>query len=86
MSYSFSVTATTKVEATGKIREEFDAVVAAQPVHAADKEVSVVAAQTLVRQLAEPQIHEEIYVVMCGSLAGQHANLTINTSLRGKSS
>ena len=39
-----------------------DAVVVAQPSHAADKEAAVVAAQTLVRLLAEPHEGTEIYV------------------------
>ena len=90
MSYSFSVTADTKAEATGKIREQFDAVVVAQPSHAADKEAAVVAAQTLVRLLAEPHEGDEIYVSMSGSLDWihdvpeefLHANVSISTSLR----
>lgn len=93
MSYSFSVTADNKVDATRQIREQFDAVVVAQPSHAADKEAAVVAAQTLVRLLAEPHDGDEIYVSMNGSLGWKHdvpeefihANVTINTSLRNKS-
>ena len=92
MSYSFSITASNKVDATAKIREQFDAVVASQPSHAADKEAAVVAAQTLVRLLAEPQESDEIYVSMAGSLGWRnapeefiHANLSINASLRTKS-
>ena len=93
MSYSFSVTADTKAEATGKIREQFDAVVVAQPPHAADKEAAVVAAQTLVRLLAEPHEGDEIYVGMSGSLGWKHdvpeeflsADIRINVSLRNKS-
>lgn len=93
MSYSFSVTADTKAEATGKIREQFDTIVATQPSHVADKEAAVVAAQTLVRLLAEPHDGDEIYVSMSGSLGWKHdvpeeflhANVTINTSLRNKS-
>lgn len=92
MSYSFSITADTKAEATGKIRDQFDAVVVAQPSHAADKEAAVVAAQALVRLLAEPHDGDEIYVSMNGSLGWKHdvpeeflhANVTINTSLRNK--
>lgn len=93
MSYSFSVTADTKTDATRQIREQFDAVVVAQPSHAADKEAAVVAAQTLVRLLAEPRAGDEIYVSMNGSLGWKHdfpeevlhANVTINASLRNKS-
>lgn len=92
MSYSFSVTADNKMDATRQIREQFDAVVVAQPSHAADKEAAVVAAQTLVRLLAEPHDGDEIHVNMSGSLGWQHdspeeflhANVTISTSLRNK--
>lgn len=72
MSYSFSVTAGTKMDATGQIREQFDAIVASQPRHAADKEAAVVAAQTLVRLLDEPSEGDEIYVNMSGSLGWRH--------------
>jgi hypothetical protein len=93
MSYSFSVAADTKVDASQQIREQFDAVVVAQPSHAADKEAAVVAAQTLVRLLAEPHEGDEIYVSMNGSLGWRHdapdeflhANVTINASVRKKS-
>lgn len=92
MSYSFSVTADTKEDATRKIREQFDAVVVAQPSHAADKEAVVVAAQTFVRLLAEPHAGDEIYVNICGSLSWRHdvpeeflgADTSINASLRNK--
>lgn len=92
MSYSFVVTADNKVDATRQIREHFDHVVEVQPSHAADKEAAVVAAQTLVRLLAEPDESEEILVIMSGSLGWVndspekflHANVSINTSLRSK--
>jgi hypothetical protein len=93
MSYSFSVTADTKEDATRQIREQFDIVVASQPSHAADKEAAVVAAQTLVRLLAEPHEGDEIYVTMYGSLGWRNdapdeflsAGLTIGASVRNKS-
>lgn len=92
MSYSFSVSADSKEDATGKIREQFDAVVVNQPSHAADKEAAVVAAQSLVRLLVDPKDGEEIYVSMNGSLGWHsadpsqilHANVNINTSVRAK--
>lgn len=92
MSYSFSVTASNKTDATRQIREQFDAVVASQPVHAADREAAVVAAQNLVRALAEPTEGDEIYVNMNGSLGWRqgapseflHASVTVNASLRNK--
>ena len=95
MSYSFSVTADTMDDATRQIREQFDAVVAAQPSHAADKEAAVVAAQTLVRLLDVSGDGEEIYVSMSGSLGWNHdnhdnpekfihASVTINASMRAK--
>lgn len=92
MSYSFSIAASTKADAARQIREQFDAVVATQPSHTADKEAAVVAAQTLVRLLAEPHEGDEIYVSMNGSLGWNHdvpeeflhANVTIATELRNK--
>ena len=93
MSYSFSVTADTKEDATRQIREQFDNVVASQPSHAADKEAAIVAGQTFVRLLTEPSTDDEIYVSMYGSLGWRHdttpteflsASLTINASLRSK--
>lgn len=93
MSYSFSITADTKADATRQIREQFDAVVVAQPSHEADKEAAVVAAQAFVRLLAEPHEGDEICVNMYGSLSWRHdvpeeflsASVTINASLRNKS-
>lgn len=91
MSYSFSVTADTKEDATRQIRERFDEVVVAQPSHTADKGAAVVAAQILVRVLADPQDGAEIFVNMYGSLSWRaadvftSASLTINASLRDKS-
>ena len=93
MSYSFLITADTKEEATGKIRDQFDAVVASQPIHAADKEAAVIAAQAFVRILADPHEGDEIYVNVYGSLGWRYdspdeflsAGLTINASLRNKS-
>jgi len=92
MSYSFTVVADSKEEATRQIREQFDAIVVSQPSHVADKEAAVVAAQILVRLLADPHEGDEIYVNMYGSLGWRsdvpeeflHANLSINTSLRNK--
>ncbi len=93
MSYSFSITANSKTDATRQIREQFDAVVVAQPPHAADREAAVVAAQTLVRLLADPSEGDEICVSINGSLSWTHgdpnrfvgANLSVYTSLRTKS-
>jgi hypothetical protein len=93
MSYSFSITADTKEDATRQIREQFDAVVISQPSHAADKEAAVVAAQSFVRLLADPGEGLEIYVSMYGSLGWRNdtpdeflsASLTVNASLRNKS-
>jgi hypothetical protein len=93
MSYSFSVTSDTKADACGKIREQFDAVVVAQPYHAADKEAAVVAAQAMVRILDDPSDGHEIHVSMHGSLSWRYdvpekyinASVGISVSLRAKS-
>jgi hypothetical protein len=94
MSYSFTVAADTKDEAIRRIREKFDAIVKAQPSHASDREAAVVAAQTLVRLLAEPAEDDEVYVIMNGSLSWNadapneflNAGLGVNVMLRKKSS
>lgn len=89
MSYSFTVAADTKLDANRQIREQFHAVVVAQPNHAADQEAAVVAGQSLVTLLAAPREGEEICVNMSGSLSWQHdefrsASLSVNAWLRTK--
>jgi hypothetical protein len=95
MSYSFSVTASTKEEVTRQIREQFDAVALSQPEHLLDKEAVVESAQRLVRILDEPSDTTEIYVSVYGSLgwnwSGTPENrkytsvgATVNAVLRSK--
>lgn len=97
MSYSFSVTADTKAEAIGKISQQFDAVVAAQPSHAADKDAAVAAAKTFIGLLGDPHDGDEVNVSMSGSLGWKHdpsfppipeeflhASVNIHASLRNK--
>jgi hypothetical protein len=92
MSYSFLVSASTKEDATRQIREQFDTVVLSQPVHVADKEAAVVATQTLVRLLADPNEGDEIFVSVHGSLSWEgadpkeflSANLGVSVSRRAK--
>jgi hypothetical protein len=92
MSYSFTIVATTKEDATRQIREQFDAVVAAQPSHEVDKEAVVVAAQSFVRSLAEPHDGDEIYIAINGSVGWINddpkeflsVGTTISVSLRNK--
>jgi hypothetical protein len=92
MSYSFSFTAASAHEATRQIREEFDTIVASQPSHTADKEAVIVAAQALVRLLAEPSENEELLVAVHGSLSWNYdspekftaAGASIGVSLRQK--
>lgn len=95
MSYSFMITADTKVDVTGKIREHLDAIAATQLAHKVDKETVMVAAENLVRLLEDPKQGEEIYLMIYGSLTwGREAgegpcefksvSATINASLRPK--
>lgn len=89
MSYSFSIRASNKIYATNQIREQFDAVVAGQPHHAAEKEAVVVAAQEMIRLLGDPAEGQEILISMNGSVGWSndapekllHANASINTSI-----
>lgn len=94
MSYSFQVAGDSKESVTGQIRTQFDSLLKSQPIHAADKEAAVVAAQALVRILADPGENEEILVNVHGSLNWRHdmpeelkflsASLAVNVLVRNK--
>jgi flavorubredoxin len=76
MSYSFSVTASTKAEAKLKISESFDAVVVGQPSHEADRIAVVNCGRAFVDLLEAPNESEEIYVSVYGSLGWRHSDST----------
>lgn len=92
MSYSFSVTASSKAEAKQKIAESFDNVVIGQPSHSADRDAAVAAGSAMVDILNDPADGQEIYVNMYGSLSWVFdqpnsftgAGMTVNASLRAK--
>jgi hypothetical protein len=68
MSYSFSVTADTKVEAKEKIAAELERVASDQPVHATDRAAAQAAAESFVDLLSEPAEGQTIVVNVNGSL------------------
>lgn len=71
MSYSFSVTAESKVEAKEKIAGQFDTIIAAQPVHAADRASAQAAADAFVDVLKDPAENEQIAVTVNGYVSWQ---------------
>jgi hypothetical protein len=82
MSYSFTVSGTSKADAVAKVAAEFEHVVAAQPVHAADKDAAVAAATAFVVLLQEPAENEFIAVNVYGSLSWQDCSDTALTVFR----
>lgn len=66
MSYSFSVTAATKAEAKEKIAEEFDKVLASQPVHQVDRATTQAAAEAFVDMLVDPNEDQQVSVSVNG--------------------
>jgi hypothetical protein len=80
MSYSFAVSGTSKADAVAKVADEFEQVVAAQAVHAADKDAAVAAATAFVGLLQEPAENEVIAVSVYGSLSWQDYSDTAPTA------
>lgn len=68
MSYGFNFRAATKADAVAALAPKFDEVVAAQPVHAADRDIAIGAATAFINTLAEPGDGEEVSVSVSGSL------------------
>ena len=66
MSYSFNVSAATKAAAVEKVVAELDKVVAAQPVHAADRAQAQATAEAFVNIVPDPKEDQEIYVSVSG--------------------
>lgn len=92
MSYSFSVTASTKDDAKQKIAEQFAQVAKNQPCHAADEAAAVAAGGAFVDLLTDIPDGHEIYVAIYGSLGWNHdapdkywsAGVSISANLRAK--
>ena len=68
MSYSFSVRGTTKANVMEKAAAEFDKVVAAQPIHSADRAHAQSAVAGLVSVLPDGNDKQDIYVSVSGSV------------------
>lgn len=90
MSYSFSVTATSKAEAKEKIAAQFDTILASQPVHAADRASAQAAAGAFVDVLKDPAADEEIGVGVSGYVSWRAegeftgANVSVSAGIRAK--
>lgn len=92
VSYSFSVSASTKDEAKKLIAEQFALVVKSQPSHAADEPTAIAAGNAFVDLMDDVPEGQEIYVSMYGSLGWNHdapgkflsANVSVSANLRKK--
>jgi hypothetical protein len=88
MSYSFSVRAATKAEASLKVAAELATVVASQPVHAADQAAAQMTADSFILVVREDET-QDIGVSVNGSLWGtdggiNQASVSISVSLVAK--
>lgn len=90
MSYSFSVQADNKSDASAKVGIELAKVVENQPSHAADINAAQNAADSLLAVLVDPTDGEQIGVSMSGSLSWRDANvftsgsINVSASVRAK--
>lgn len=90
MSYSFNVTASSKVEAKEKVAAEFDTILASQPVHAADRASAQAAADAFVDLVKEPGEGEEIAVTVNGYVSWRDegeftgASVGVSANVRAK--
>lgn len=91
MSYSFSITAATKAEAKEKTIKEWDNIVAAQPIHAADRGSGQAHAEGSIDALSDPDSTQQISLSAYGSVSYRADNSiiavggTVNASLVSKS-
>ncbi len=90
MSYSFSARGRTKEEAIAAVAAELDKVVAAQPIHAADRDQALATATAFVNVLPENG-EKDVYVSVSGSVGWEgtypdshviaNASISANASL-----
>lgn len=86
MSYSFSVNGNSTAEAVTKAKEQFDAVVTSQPVHATDRDLVVAGIEGAAALFAEPSDAQSLFLSVYGSIyksdAGvQQVGLNISAQL-----
>lgn len=81
MSYSFSVTADTKDEASEKVEAELDVVVSAQAVHTADRQAVQDTVKAFLAVLRDLKDNEHVYVYVSGSLAWQDGDVFVGASV-----
>jgi hypothetical protein len=72
MSYSFTVSGSTKDEAKQAVVAKFDEVVAGQSVHATDREQAIAAANAFIDMIDNPSDGEKINVSVNGSIGGSN--------------
>jgi hypothetical protein len=90
MSYSFSITASSKDDAIGKVDAEFDKVVDSQPTHRADRDIAQDALEHILQVLINPSDNENVYVSCSGSISWREENaftgvsVNVSASVRAK--
>lgn len=88
MSYSFSVRAKSKTEASEKVAAELANVVSSQPVHAADRDQAQAAADAFIALLRDDET-QDVFVGVSGSVWAvdggcNSAGVNVNASLSPK--
>jgi hypothetical protein len=81
MSYSFVARAATREDVRQKLAAELDAVVAAQPIHAADREQALKAARSFLAILPEASKEQDFYVSVSGSVGWTDGNVITAASV-----
>lgn len=93
MSYSFSITAADKDEASKKVAEELAKVCESQPTHAKDREAAQAAVDAFVALLPAPVEGQQFYINVNGSLGWNgdgndrvftSASISVNASVAAK--
>lgn len=74
MSYSFSVSGSTKADAHAKVAEKLAELVLAQPPHAADQAQAQAAAESFINLLVDDET-QDVSVTMHGSLQNSDAGI-----------
>ena len=94
MSYSFNVRGATRIEVMDKVFAEFDKIVAAQPIHSADRKQAQDAAFSFLGVVPDGKEDQDYYISVSGSLSWdgidpqviKAASVNVNASLIAKQS
>jgi hypothetical protein len=73
MSYSFNFSERSRADASARVAQEMDRVVAQQPIHGRDRAPAIAAARALIELCPEPKEGEFVNVNMNGSISSRGA-------------